>query len=63
MNDAFLMKLVWNILSQPNALWVKVLLSNYTKEGPEGAISIHGCASLRGCVPAHSGRTDFHWEC
>ncbi|CAN0877256.1 LINE-1 retrotransposable element ORF2 protein [Linum grandiflorum] len=40
MNDAFLMKLVWNILSQPDALWVQVLLSKYTKDSPEGAIPI-----------------------
>lgn len=41
MNDAFLMKLNWRILSEPDALWVKVLLTKYTKDGTDGLQPIH----------------------
>jgi hypothetical protein len=29
MNDAFLMKMMWNLITKPNDLWCKVLYSKY----------------------------------
>ncbi|CAN1186888.1 Putative ribonuclease H protein At1g65750 [Linum perenne] len=29
LNKAFLMKLVWNLISRPGELWVKVIISKY----------------------------------
>ncbi|CAN1122078.1 Putative ribonuclease H protein At1g65750 [Linum perenne] len=36
LNKAFLMKLVWGVLSNPNDLWVQVLLTKYMKKTEEG---------------------------
>ncbi|CAN0899313.1 Putative ribonuclease H protein At1g65750 [Linum grandiflorum] len=40
MNDAFLMKLVWRIPTEPEALWVRILLAKYTNVGRHGTIPI-----------------------
>ncbi|EEF47861.1 conserved hypothetical protein [Ricinus communis] len=31
-NHVLLMKLGWNLISKPNALWVRVLLNKYNKK-------------------------------
>lgn len=36
MNEAFLLKLLWRLFSDPNALWVKVMLGKYGRQGEEG---------------------------
>ncbi|CAN1161707.1 Putative ribonuclease H protein At1g65750 [Linum perenne] len=36
LNKAFLMKLVWNLMSQPDELWVRVLLSKYMVKTANG---------------------------
>ncbi|CAN1844818.1 Putative ribonuclease H protein At1g65750 [Linum perenne] len=36
LNQAFLMKLVWGVLSRPEDLWVKVLVSKYLKHSDTG---------------------------
>ncbi|CAN1766118.1 Putative ribonuclease H protein At1g65750 [Linum perenne] len=36
LNKAFLMKLVWGMLSRPNELWVQVMLTKYMKNSGQG---------------------------
>ncbi|CAN1800035.1 Putative ribonuclease H protein At1g65750 [Linum perenne] len=40
LNRAFIMKLVWGVLSRPEELWVKVLTSKYLKRTDHGSIPL-----------------------
>ena len=43
-NEAYFMKLAWDIISNPNALWVRILVAKYCKNGIQN-ISVQNSAN------------------
>ena len=43
-NEAYFIKLAWGIISNPNALWVRILVAKYCKNGIQN-ISVQNSAN------------------
>ncbi|CAN1145981.1 Putative ribonuclease H protein At1g65750 [Linum perenne] len=66
LNQAFLMKLVWGVLTRPNEFWVKVLRSNYLKTTTDGWVLVRKrgfSATGRGMLKVWQNvENGLHWS-